>query len=35
MNKNRLEVTSDGVLAIIVIVMLLELKISQGSDLLP
>lgn len=33
MNKNRLEAFSDGVLAIILTIMVLELKIPEGSDL--
>lgn len=33
MNKNRLEAFSDGVIAIIITIMVLELKIPQGSDL--
>src|SRR5512146_2337705 len=33
MEKNRLEAFSDGVLAIIITVMVLELKIPHGSDL--
>lgn len=33
MNKNRLEAFSDGVLAIIVTIMVLELKAPHGSDL--
>jgi uncharacterized membrane protein len=33
MEKNRLEAFSDGVLAIIITVMVLELKVPQGSDL--
>lgn len=32
MNKNRLEAFSDGVMAIIITIMVLELKIPQGSD---
>lgn len=38
MGKNRLEIFSDGVLAIIITIMILEIKIPQGrdfSDLLP
>jgi uncharacterized membrane protein len=33
MEKNRLEAFSDGVLAIIITIMVLELKVPQGSDL--
>jgi len=33
MERNRLEAFSDGVLAIIITVMVLELKVPQGSDL--
>ncbi len=33
MNKNRLEAFSDGVLAIIITIMVLELKTPEGSDL--
>src|SRR5208283_4436633 len=33
MEKNRLEAFSDGVLAIIITVMVLELKVPEGSDL--
>jgi len=33
MNKNRLEAFSDGVLAIIITIMILELKIPQGDEL--
>lgn len=33
MGKNRLEAFSDGVLAIIITIMVLELKIPHGSDL--
>ena len=33
MEKNRLEAFSDGVLAIIITVMVLELRVPQGSDL--
>lgn len=32
MNKNRLEAFSDGVMAIIITIMVLELKIPQGAD---
>ncbi len=32
MNKNRLEAFSDGVLAIIITIMVLEIKIPHGSD---
>ncbi|MDB6137008.1 MAG: hypothetical protein JWO94_80 [Verrucomicrobiaceae bacterium] len=32
MNKNRLEAFSDGVIAIIITVMVLEMKVPQGSD---
>lgn len=32
MNKNRLEAFSDGVLAIIITIMVLELKIPQGEN---
>jgi uncharacterized membrane protein len=32
MNKNRLEAFSDGVIAIIITIMVLELKIPHGSD---
>lgn len=38
MNKNRLEAFSDGVLAIIITIMILEIKIPEGdefNDLLP
>ncbi|MFV5686115.1 TMEM175 family protein [Flavobacterium sp. GB2R13] len=38
MNKNRLEAFSDGVLAIIITIMILEIKVPEGvnfSDLLP
>ena len=33
MNKNRLEAFSDGVLAIIIIIMVLEIKVPHGADL--
>ena len=33
MDKNRLEAFSDGVLAIIITIMVLELKVPHGSDL--
>ena len=33
MEKNRLEAFSDGVLAIIITIMVLELKVPQGADL--
>ena len=33
MQKNRLEAFSDGVLAIIITIMVLELKVPHGSDL--
>ena len=33
MTKNRLEAFSDGVLAIIITIMVLELKVPQGADL--
>jgi uncharacterized membrane protein len=33
MHKNRIEAFSDGVLAIIITIMVLELKVPQGSDL--
>ena len=33
MNKNRLEAFSDGVLAIIITIMVLELKVPHGADL--
>lgn len=33
MNKNRLEAFSDGVLAIIITIMVLELKVPHGTDL--
>jgi uncharacterized membrane protein len=32
MNKNRLEAFSDGVLAIIISIMILEIKVPQGDD---
>ena len=33
MNKSRLEAFSDGVLAIIITIMVLELKVPHGADL--
>ena len=33
MEKNRLEAFSDGVLAIIITIMVLELKVPRGMDL--
>src|SRR4051812_42330406 len=33
MEKNRLEAFSDGVLAIIITIMVLELKVPHGSDI--
>ncbi len=33
MHKNRMEAFSDGVLAIIITIMVLEMKVPQGSDL--
>ncbi len=33
MNKNRLEAFSDGVLAIIITIMVLEIKIPEGEIL--
>src|SRR5262249_45826038 len=35
MNKGRLEAFSDGVIAIIITIMVLELKVPQGTDLAP
>jgi uncharacterized membrane protein len=32
MGKNRLEVFSDGVLAIIITIMVLEMKVPHGED---
>lgn len=32
MNKNRLEAFSDGVLAIIITIMILEIKVPEGAD---
>ena len=32
MNKSRLEAFSDGVLAIIITIMVLEMKVPHGSD---
>ena len=32
MNKNRLEAFSDGVIAIIITIMVLELKVPHGSS---
>ena len=32
MGKNRLEAFSDGVIAIIITIMVLELKVPHGSD---
>ena len=32
MNKNRLEAFSDGVLAIVITIMVLEFKVPHGSD---
>ena len=32
MNKNRLEAFSDGVIAIIITIMVLELKMPQGTN---
>jgi uncharacterized membrane protein len=32
MGKNRLEAFSDGVIAIIITIMVLELKIEHGAD---
>ena len=33
MGKNRLEAFSDGVLAIIITIMVLEMKVPHGEDL--
>ncbi len=33
MNSNRLEAFSDGVLAIIITIMVLELKVPHGTDM--
>ncbi len=33
MTKNRLEAFSDGVLAIILTIMVLEMKVPRGTDL--
>ncbi|CAN5845032.1 hypothetical protein BH20ACI4_BH20ACI4_07150 [soil metagenome] len=33
MNKGRLEAFSDGVLAIIITIMVLELKVPHGTDI--
>ena len=33
MNKNRLEAFSDGVIAIIITIMVLELKVPHSADL--
>ncbi|MGH2643405.1 MAG: TMEM175 family protein, partial [Chitinophagaceae bacterium] len=33
MNKNRLEAFSDGVFAVIITIMVLEMKIPHGSNL--
>src|ERR1700757_3288853 len=35
MEKNRLEAFSDGVLAIIITIMVLELKVPQGVHMIP
>jgi uncharacterized membrane protein len=32
MNKNRLEAFSDGVLAIIITIMVLEIKVPEGAE---
>ena len=32
MERNRLEAFSDGVLAIIITIMVLDLRVPQGSD---
>jgi uncharacterized membrane protein len=33
MTKNRMEAFSDGVIAIIITIMVLELRVPHGSDL--